>query len=59
MMAAQADGVRPADHQMGCDASSDLLRQSARCTKYGRKGEALKHPSWAGMHIGFKPFPMR
>jgi hypothetical protein len=42
----------------GPDASSDLLRQSARCTKCGRKGAALQHPSWAGMHIGFEPFPL-
>jgi hypothetical protein len=41
----------------GPDASSDMLRRSARCTKCGRKGAALQHPSWAGMHIGFEPFP--
>ena len=41
----------------GPDASSDRLRRAARCTKCGRKGAALQHPSWAGMHIGFEPFP--
>jgi len=41
----------------GPDASSDMLRRSARCTKCGRKGAVLQHPSWAGMHIGFEPFP--
>ena len=41
----------------GPDASSDMLRRSARCTKCGRKGAALQHPSWAGMDVGFEPFP--
>jgi hypothetical protein len=41
----------------GPDASSDMLRRSARCYKRGRKGAVLQHPSWAGMHIGFEPFP--
>ena len=40
------------------DASSDMLRRSARCTKCGRKGAVLQHPSWAGIHIGFEPFPV-
>jgi hypothetical protein len=43
----------------GPDASSDLHRRSPRCTKCGRKGAALQHPSWAGMHVGFEPFPVR
>jgi hypothetical protein len=42
----------------GPDASSDMLRRSARCTKCGRKGAALQHPSWARMDIGFEPFPV-
>src|SRR6516164_8603401 len=42
----------------GPDASSDVLRRSARCNKSGRKGAVLQHPSWAGMHIGFEPFPV-
>jgi hypothetical protein len=41
----------------GPDASSDMLRRSARCTKCGRKGAALQYPSWAGSHIGWEPFP--
>jgi hypothetical protein len=41
----------------GADASSDKLRQSARCTKCGHKGATLQHPSWAGEGIGFQPFP--
>jgi hypothetical protein len=40
------------------DASSDVLRRSARCTKCGRKGAVLQHPNWAGMRIGFEPFPI-
>ena len=42
----------------GPDASTDMLRRSARCTKCGRKGAALQHPSWAGMDVGFEPFPV-
>jgi hypothetical protein len=43
----------------GPDASSDILRRSAHCTRCGRKGAVLQHPSWAGMHIGFEPFPTK
>jgi hypothetical protein len=43
----------------GPDASSDVLRRSARCTKCGRKGAVLQHPSWAGMDLGWEPFPAK
>jgi hypothetical protein len=39
-------------------ASSDVLRQRARCTACGPKGATLKHPSWGGNSIGFMPFPV-
>jgi hypothetical protein len=42
----------------GPDASSDILRRAARCTKCGRKGAVLQHPSWAGMYVGFESFPV-
>ena len=42
----------------GAEASSDRLRQCARCTICGHKGAALQHPGWAGTHIGFQPFPV-
>ena len=42
----------------GAEASSDRLRQRARCTKCGHKGATLQHPGWAGTHIGFQPFPI-
>jgi hypothetical protein len=38
----------------GPDASSNRLRRSARYTQCGRKGAALRHPSWAGIHIGWE-----
>jgi hypothetical protein len=41
----------------GAEASSDRLRQCARCTKCGHKGATLQHPGWAGNHVGFQPFP--
>jgi hypothetical protein len=42
----------------GPDASSDMLRRSARCTNCGRKGAVLQHPSWAGMDVGWEPIPL-
>lgn len=42
----------------GQDASSDMLRRSARRTACGRKGAVLQHPSWAGSHVGFEPCPV-
>ena len=30
----------------GPDASSDMLRQCARCTACGHKGATLGHPGW-------------
>jgi hypothetical protein len=41
----------------GAEASSDRLRERARCTKCGHRGATLQHPGWAGTHIGFQPFP--
>ena len=42
----------------GAEASSDQLRQCARCTRCGNKVATLQHPGWAGTHIGFQPFPL-
>jgi len=42
----------------GPDVSSDVLRRSARCTSCGHKGATLTHPSWAGLNVGFAPFPV-
>jgi hypothetical protein len=47
----------PLKIRWGPGASSDMLRRSACCTKCERKGASLQHPSWAGSHIGFEPFP--
>jgi hypothetical protein len=40
------------------DASSDVLRRSARCARCGHKGALLMRPSWIGSNIGFAPFPV-
>jgi hypothetical protein len=41
----------------GAGASSDLLRERARCTRCGHKGATIQHPGWGGADIGFLPFP--
>src|SRR5215475_11797163 len=41
----------------GPDASSDMIRQRAVCTKCGHVGATLQHPGWWGNQIGFEPFP--
>ena len=43
----------------GSDASSDVLRRSARCSRCGMKGATLQHPSWMGSEVGFQPFPAK
>jgi hypothetical protein len=53
----QATALAPLVIRWGSDASSDKLRRNARCTACGHRGAALQHPSWAGAHIGFVPFP--
>jgi hypothetical protein len=42
----------------GADASSDVLRRSARCTCCGHKGAGLQLPSWVGLEEGFAAFPV-
>ena len=42
---------------LGAAASSDMLRQRARCTACGKKGATLQHSSWEGEYVGFQPFP--
>jgi hypothetical protein len=44
--------------QWGADASSDVLRQRARCKVCGNKGATIQHPSWVGEAVGFQPFPV-
>lgn len=39
----------------GPDASSDKLRRFAICSKCGAQRATLRHPSWAGEHIGWQP----
>lgn len=41
----------------GPDASSDVLRRSARCTRCGRKGATLLHPSHKDLMRDWAPFP--
>jgi hypothetical protein len=39
--------------RLGPNASSDILRRSARCAHCGGKGAPVIRPSWGGMHTGF------
>jgi hypothetical protein len=41
----------------GADASSDMLRQHARCSVCGQRGATLQHPSWADGAVGWQVFP--
>jgi len=41
----------------GANASSNKLRQCARCSVCGRKGATLQHPGWVDTNVGFQPFP--
>jgi len=53
----RASGLRRARHPVGAGASSDRLRQRARCTACGNKGATIQHPGWGGNDVGFLPFP--
>lgn len=41
----------------GAEASSDQLRQCARCSRCGHQGATLRHPSWINLEVGEQPFP--
>jgi hypothetical protein len=41
----------------GITASSDVLRQQARCAACGNKGATLQLPGWSSMATGFMPYP--
>jgi hypothetical protein len=51
--------IAPAVIRWGPDASSDMLRQSARCQKCGHKGATLQCPGWVGNGVAdWVPFPV-
>jgi hypothetical protein len=50
-----ADADCAADHPLGPDASSDMLRRSARCSKCGAKGATLTLPSWVSTNSRLRP----
>jgi hypothetical protein len=35
-----------------------MLRQYGRCSKCGRKGVTLQHPTWDGSDTGWAPMPI-
>ena len=50
-------GLAAAVIRWGAEASSNVLRERARCTRCGSLGATLQHPSWGNMQTGFVPFP--
>jgi len=42
----------------GADASTDVLRRSARCTCCGHKGATWMLPRWGASQMGLEPFPV-
>jgi hypothetical protein len=48
--------IAPLIIRWGPDASSDMLRRSARCSKCGTQGATLMLPSWVSTTVGFAPF---
>ena len=43
--------------RLGAEASSDVLRHSARCTRCGYRGATLQHPSHKDLLRGWAEFP--
>jgi hypothetical protein len=56
LLAKRLDGAGAAHHPV--NASSDIVRQSARCTHGGGKGATVTHPSWGGSNFGFAALQM-
>ena len=50
--------ITPYVIRWGADASSDLLRERARCARCGSLGADLYHASWQDMTVGYAPFPV-
>ncbi|MGZ3409858.1 MAG: hypothetical protein ACXWJW_02105 [Xanthobacteraceae bacterium] len=51
--------LAPAVILWGPDSTSNLVRERARCSHCGHKGDAvLKHPSWEGVAAGYAAFPV-
>lgn len=48
--------LAPLIERYGADASSDVIRNNARCKKCGHKGATLGHPSYNGANE-LTPFP--
>jgi hypothetical protein len=41
----------------GAEASSDMLRRSARCTQGGGKGATIQIPGWGGLQAPVRAWP--
>jgi hypothetical protein len=52
----RAVAIAPFAIRFGLEASPDLIRRNARCSKCGHKGAGFLHPSWGRDDKGL-PFP--
>ena len=41
----------------GAEATSDMLRRSARCTECGGKGATIQIPAWGGLEAPVRGWP--
>ena len=49
--------IAPFVIRWGFEASSDMLRRSARCSRCGHKGASTTMPSYVDVIVRFAPFP--
>ena len=53
-----AVAIAPYVIRWGPDGWKDMLRRAARCTKCGKRGVEIQHPSWGGSDTGWAPMPI-
>jgi len=51
--------LAPSIIRWGADASSDMLRHSARCGQCGVKGATIQIPGWGGLQTPIRGWPTK
>jgi hypothetical protein len=54
----RAVAIAPYIIRWGPDGWRDMLRRAGCCTKCGKKGVQLQHPSWDGSDTGWAAMPV-